>query len=121
MPLSRRRAPPGFVSRRQIFVLFSHRASNPADVGGPKFSLAPRRSRESARYEGDPWEEPIVAYLNGLQQTTVLQVAKSALDFQTIERLGTVDQRRIAAVMTEFGWARAKRGPNGQRYWEKVT
>jgi predicted P-loop ATPase len=34
--------------------------------------------QQAARYEGDPWEEPIAAYLKGVRQTTVLQVAKSA-------------------------------------------
>ena len=77
--------------------------------------------QQAARYEGDPWEEPIAAHLKSVQQTTVLQVAKSALDFETIERLGTTDQRRIAAVMTALGWGHAKRGPNGERFWEKIT
>jgi predicted P-loop ATPase len=78
------------------------------------------RPEQAERYEGDPWEELIANFLTGpgVKQTTILQVAKSALDFEKIDKLSTADARRIAAIMTEMGWRRAKkRGPNGIRLW----
>jgi predicted P-loop ATPase len=74
---------------------------------------------QEARYEGDAWEEPIREFLQTVTSTTISQVAKSALDFKT-DRLGTADQRRIAAVLTTIGWMHGKREPGtGARLWIK--
>jgi predicted P-loop ATPase len=73
---------------------------------------------QAARYEGDAWEEPIRVFLEGVSQTTILQIAKSALDFQA-DRLGTADQRRIAAVLTTLGWVRGKHTERGI-LWIKI-
>jgi len=76
---------------------------------------------QAARYEGDAWEEPIANYLMGATKTTIGSVATNALGIKT-DRLGTADQRRIAAIMTTSGWRRSdNRGSAGERFWEKVT
>jgi hypothetical protein len=73
---------------------------------------------QEARYEGDAWEEPIAVFLQGVKRTTILQVAKSALDFQDkVERLGTADQRRITSILTNLRWEQ-KRDMHG-RWWAK--
>ena len=63
---------------------------------------------QAERYETDAWEEPIADFLSGVKQTTVLQVAKSALDFEKVDKLATRDSDRIAAIMTEMGWRRTR-------------
>ena len=72
---------------------------------------------QAARYEGDAWEEAVVAYLDGKTRVTISQVAKEAIYIET-QRIGTSDQRRIAAILTAVGWEKGKRGEKGERYWE---
>jgi predicted P-loop ATPase len=90
---------------------------------------------QEARYEGDAWEEPIAKFLQNKAKTTILLVAGGALGFEIerpniqpderpargtpVNRLGTADQRRIAAVMTSLGW-KPKRDMHG-RWWAKAT
>jgi predicted P-loop ATPase len=72
--------------------------------------------QQDARYEADAWEETIQAFLAGRERTTISEVAQKALFIET-PRLGTAEQRRIAAALERLGWCRAPRGPNGERYW----
>jgi 5S rRNA maturation endonuclease (ribonuclease M5) len=92
-------------------------------------------AEQEARFEADAWETPIKRYLGGLttKKTTVYQVAMGALGFEgdrplvvpnepqpargtPINRLGTADQRRIAAILTHLGWEPKKRSTSN-RWW----
>jgi Virulence-associated protein E len=85
-----------------------------------KFEKDHAKPQQADRYEGDVWEQSITEWLAGNPgkvQTTILQVAKDAIGFEA-ERIGTADQRRIAAALTTLGWKRGKR-QSGARYWVK--
>lgn len=96
---------------------------------------------QAARYEADAWEDPIRIYLYQLHEprTTIMQVAIGALAYEParpgmtvrkddpqpirgtpINRFGTADQRRVAAILTNLGWCRGRRGQNGERFWQRV-
>jgi predicted P-loop ATPase len=87
---------------------------------------------QEARFEGDAWEEPIAQWLEDKTKVTILGVARGALGYQPknplpdsretpVNRFGTADQRRIAAILTTLGWKRGKREPEtGQRFWVKA-
>jgi predicted P-loop ATPase len=76
--------------------------------------------QQAARYEADAWEENIGAYLKTQTKVTVGQVAREALHIDT-PRIGTAEQRRIAAAMEQIGWHReradGKTDWQGQRWW----
>jgi predicted P-loop ATPase len=74
--------------------------------------------QQAARYESDVWEEPIRQYLAGLSKTTLAAVATNGLGFKT-DCIGTVDQRRIAAVLTDLKWKPCR--DSHERWWEPVT
>ena len=75
---------------------------------------------QASRYEEDAWEEAIAKYLGRTDkcELTIGQLAKDALEIQT-QRVGTADQRRIAAVLTRLGWERQPQHWDGRRLWKK--
>jgi 5S rRNA maturation endonuclease (ribonuclease M5) len=62
---------------------------------------------QDARFEADPWEEAIEAHLADRKQTTVLELARTAIGMETA-RIGTSDQRRITAILERLGWVRGR-------------
>jgi predicted P-loop ATPase len=70
---------------------------------------------QTARYEGDAWEEDIAAYLATKTSVTIGEVAHNAL-FIEKPRIGTGDQRRIAAALEQTGWRRER--PDGKTDWQ---
>lgn len=83
-----------------------------------EFEAAHIRREQDARYEADAWEQSIREWLDGAkpERVTILRVAQAALDFH-VHKLGTADQRRIAAALERVGWQRGPRGNNGERWW----
>jgi len=56
---------------------------------------------QAARYEGDVWEDPIRIYPEIKDRVTVGQIARDVFGFDNA-KVGTADQRRIAAVRQEW-------------------
>jgi predicted P-loop ATPase len=73
---------------------------------------------QDARYESDVWEEVIDKFLTGRTKTTILEIARNAL-FITTDRLGTADQRRIAAALRRLEWSIHRSGK--ERWWAPIT
>lgn len=79
---------------------------------------------QAARYEADEaWEAAIGEYLVTTSRTTIGDVAREALHSET-QRVGTAEQRRIAAAMERLGWKReradGKTDWQGKRWWVKA-
>ena len=73
------------------------------------------KPEQEARYEGDAWQEPISMYVENLASVRINDVAKTALQIET-GRIGTADQRRIASVLVNLGFARGGRDNRGVVY-----
>jgi predicted P-loop ATPase len=84
------------------------------------FELEHIAPEQAERYEGDAWEQPIADHLRRLltSKVTVNDIARYALNIETA-RIGTADQRRITAILTNLGWRRGKRDMHG-RWWIKA-
>ena len=80
------------------------------------FELQHIAPQQDARYEADAWEDAVDWFLNGKDQTTILEVARDGLHIE-LPKIGTADQRRISAVLERFGWRRGKHTKVGLR-WE---
>ena len=107
-----------------------YRAGNPWWPDA-KFEAEHIAAEQSARYEADAWEDRIGAWLDGLHddpqtvfwdqkammhvRCTVLMVAQLAICMDT-PRIGTNDQRRIAAALERLGWTQGKRTATGRFY-----
>jgi predicted P-loop ATPase len=74
--------------------------------------------QQAARYEADAWEDTIHEFLDNKEKVTVGQVAREALHIET-SRIGTADQRRIAAALEQLGWKRQPQSWDGKRWWTK--
>ena len=72
---------------------------------------------QAERYEADAWEQAIGDYLQSLltPKITISDIARNALHLET-GRIGTADQRRIAAILTNLGLKHGKRDMHN-RWW----
>lgn len=76
------------------------------------------KPQQEARRESDAWEDAIRDYLTGRDIALVSEVARFGLKIETA-RLGTGEQRRIAALMTGMGWERKPKDGYGIRWWSR--
>jgi predicted P-loop ATPase len=76
------------------------------------------KPQQAERYEADVWEDNIRDYVEPKTRVTVGEVGRHALGIETA-RIGTADQRRIAAALEQLGWKRHPQSWDGKRWWTK--
>jgi hypothetical protein len=107
--------------RDQLFAEAVHLYSNGAEWWPKKnFEREHIMPQQTARYEADTWEDNIREFLaaHNPDRVTVGQIAKEALHIET-PKIGTADQRRIAAALEQLGWKRQPQSWDGKRWWTK--
>jgi predicted P-loop ATPase len=75
--------------------------------------------QQAERYEADVWEESIKNYLDAKERVTIGEVAQHALCIET-SKIGTAEQRRIAAALEQIGWKRQAKDWRGTRWWTRA-
>jgi predicted P-loop ATPase len=74
--------------------------------------------QQAERYEADTWEETIASFIDVRMKVTIGEVAREALRIET-PRIGTADQRRIAAALEQLNWKRLPKDGTGTRWWTR--
>lgn len=79
--------------------------------------LAHITPQQAQRFQADDaWQDAIEAWINerpGLTHVTVGSLAAHAIGLEK-QRTGTIEQRRIVAILEHLGWTRGKRTMHGQ-------
>jgi predicted P-loop ATPase len=70
------------------------------------------KPQQDTRYESDAWEDAIQTFLTGKRATSILEVAREGLLID-LPKIGTADQRRIAAALVRLGWLAGKKTMHG--------
>ena len=76
------------------------------------------KREQEARFEADAWEDPITEFIATRSKVTIGEVAQFALFFDK-SKIGTADQRRIAAILELLGWHRLPKDWQGKRFWSR--
>ena len=79
--------------------------------------LAPQ---QEARHEADAWSETIAKFLGSRVETTLTQVAQHGLGMQ-IHKVGTIEQRRVSAVLLRLGWVQGPRRSDRRPWVKKLS
>lgn len=82
------------------------------------FEAAHIKPQQEARRETDAWEDYIKGYLENRDVVLVSAVARECLNIERA-RLGTFEQRRIAAAMSTLGWESKPKDGYGNRWWSR--
>jgi predicted P-loop ATPase len=76
-----------------------------------------RAAEEQAdRYEGDPWDELIVAWAESRESISIADVLTFCLEKKK-DQWTQVDKNRIARCLRSRGWERFNAGPRSAREW----
>ena len=73
-------------------------------------------AEQSARYDGDPWDELILKWADGRESISVAEVLMNCLEKRK-DLWTQMDKNRVARCLRVNGWARFKSGPRAGREW----
>lgn len=72
-------------------------------------------SEQAQRYQEDPWEEQVMAFLSGRYDASIPEILVSGVHVP-IERCDKRSQMRVADILRSRGWRRNRGGALGRRW-----
>jgi predicted P-loop ATPase len=96
-------------------------ASHLYDAGAAWWLVNPEAHRiaegeQTARYQGDPWDDAIAAHLKTVADVSIDEVLRNVL-FIEIGRATQADQNRVARCLRSFGMVRSQVRTGDKRAW----
>jgi predicted P-loop ATPase len=73
-------------------------------------------AEQSARYDGDPWDELILKWAEGRESISIAEVLMNCLEKRK-DLWTQMDKNRVARCLRVNGWERFKSGPRAGREW----
>jgi predicted P-loop ATPase len=74
------------------------------------------QQEQASRYESDPWEDLVAAWIEGRESVSIEELLCQCLD-KPKANWAQSDKNRLARCLTALGWERCKMGPRAGRQW----
>jgi len=71
---------------------------------------------QSERYDGDPWDEVILKWIDGRQSVSIPEILAQCIQ-KKVDMWTQSDRHRVARCLKSSGWERYFSGPRGAREW----
>jgi predicted P-loop ATPase len=73
-------------------------------------------AEQGARYDDDPWETPVAAWLEARMDTSVAEILTGAIR-KSVEHWTQADKDRVARILTRLKWRRYRKRGGGGLQW----
>jgi predicted P-loop ATPase len=81
-----------------------------------KTDVVQAKEEQAARYQDDPWQQPIAEYIKDRSDVSVSEILTAALNLLEKARWSQVEQNRVVRCLKALGWSRY-RTPRPAREW----
>lgn len=103
------------INRDQLFAEAYERVSTFQEPWW-EMPLEETQREQAARYQGDPWSDPVERFLVGVDTITPAELLSEALRLE-VARQDRRAQMRVADILRRMGWVPRQQGASRRRVW----